>query len=165
MIKEWEEERDNLLKTNETMTAKVDQQNRQNKLLHEQLQTLNEQVRDSRRRASVTGSFETSHNESLGEDQTSLLELTAIMRKDQEIAETSRDATYAENIRLKQQIKNTQKKLDEKDALLRFSWNLYTAYKIYIQWSRKFEESAANLVRTARKSNEASERHEYSPGI
>ena len=121
MIKEWEEERDNLLKTNETMTAKVDQQNRQNKLLHEQLQTLNEQVRDSRRRASVTGSFETSHNESLGEDQTSLLELTAIMRKDQEIAETSRDATYAENIRLKQQIKNTQKKLDEKDALLRFS--------------------------------------------
>ena len=53
MVKDWEEEKDSLSKANEDMKGRLEQQSKQNKLLHDQLQTLNDQVRNSRRRASI----------------------------------------------------------------------------------------------------------------
>ena len=44
MRKEWEEERDSLKKNAEHVQSRLEQQTSQNKLLHDQLQTLNEQV-------------------------------------------------------------------------------------------------------------------------
>ena len=61
-----------------------------------------------------------SMNESLTDDQASLIELTSIMRKNEEIAESARDLEHAENIRLKQKIKNLEKQLEDSNTILRF---------------------------------------------
>ena len=58
-------------------------------------------------------------NESLNEDQASLIELTSIMRRNEEIAESARDLEHAENIRLKQKIKNLEKQLQDSNNILR----------------------------------------------
>ena len=60
-----------------------------------------------------------SMNESLNEDQASLIELTSIMRRNEEIAESARDLEHAENIRLKQKIKNLEKQLEDSNNILR----------------------------------------------
>lgn len=60
-----------------------------------------------------------SMNESLNEDQASLIELTSIMRRNEEIAESARDLEHAENIRLKQKIKNLEKQLQDSNNILR----------------------------------------------
>ena len=53
MVKDWEEEKESMTKANDDMKSRLEQQSKQNKLLHDQLQTLNDQVRNSRRRASI----------------------------------------------------------------------------------------------------------------
>ena len=134
MVKDWEEEKESMTKANDDMKSRLEQQSKQNKLLHDQLQTLNDQVRNSRRRASIApelGKYillktvynlildSSSMNESLNEDQASLIELTSIMRRNEEIAESARDLEHAENIRLKQKIKNLEKQLEDSNNILR----------------------------------------------
>lgn len=137
MVKDWEEEKESMTKANDDMKSRLEQQSKQNKLLHDQLQTLNDQVRNSRRRASIApelGQYlcfvrrtdvgylildSSSMNESLNEDQASLIELTSIMRRNEEIAESARDLEHAENIRLKQKIKNLEKQLQDSNNILR----------------------------------------------
>ena len=41
-------------------------------------------------------------------------------RRNEEIAESARDLEHAENIRLKQKIKNLEKQLDDSNKILRF---------------------------------------------
>ena len=134
MVKDWEEEKESMTKANDDMKSRLEQQSKQNKLLHDQLQTLNDQVRNSRRRASIAPELgknmlfgteynlildSSSMNESLNEDQASLIELTSIMRRNEEIAESARDLEHAENIRLKQKIKNLEKQLEDSNNILR----------------------------------------------
>jgi hypothetical protein len=115
MITEWVVEKETLQKSIKTQEDRLEKENRKNALLHEQLQQLNEQVKNSRRRASVS-SLDTSGIEA---DENSLLELTTIMRRDQEIAETQRDMTNSENIRLKQKLRNVEAQMEQTQTALK----------------------------------------------
>lgn len=108
MTTEWSQEKENFQKQIKQQDERSENLNRKNQLLHEQLQQLNEQVKNSRRRASIS-SLDTSQTE--GADESSLLELTTIMRRDQEIAETQRDVSKSETIRLKQKNRNLEAQL------------------------------------------------------
>ena len=70
----------------------------------------------SRRRASIS-SLDTSNVSP--DDESSLIELTTIMRRDQEIAETQRDMSNSENIRLKQKVRNLELQLEDAKKALR----------------------------------------------
>ena len=120
MRKEWEEERDTLKKNHDHIETRLEQQTTQNKLLHDQLQTLNEQVRSSRRRASMTSSSfsEVTSTVEEGDEQT-YTDILAIQRRELALVETSRDVDRAENLRLKQKIKNMERQKEETESLLR----------------------------------------------
>merc|ERR1711892_343984 len=122
MRKEWEDERDALMKNSEHVEQRMEQQTSQNKLLHDQLQTLNEQVRSSRRRASMSNtsvSFEQSQTAVDDTDEKTYHDILAIQRRELALVETSRDVDRAENLRLKQRIKNLDRQKEETDSLLR----------------------------------------------
>ena len=77
-------------------------------------------VRSSRRRASMTSSSfsEVASTVEEGDEQT-YTDILAIQRRELALVETSRDVDRAENLRLKQKIKNMERQKEETESLLR----------------------------------------------
>lgn len=119
MVSEWREEKAKMEKEVQSLESRATEQTKKNDLLHKQLNQLNEQVKGSRRRASIS-SLDTSVSP---DDESSLLELTTIMRRDQEIAESQRDLANSENIRLKQKVRNVEIQLEDAKKTLRCDTN------------------------------------------
>ena len=66
MVTEWGHEKEQFEKQSKQQEERLEKEGRKNQLLHEQLQQLNEQVKNSRRRASIS-SLDTSNTEGADE--------------------------------------------------------------------------------------------------
>ena len=77
-------------------------------------------VRSSRRRASMTSSSFSDVASTVEEgDEQTYTDILAIQRRELALVETSRDVDRAENLRLKQKIKNMERQKEETESLLR----------------------------------------------
>jgi len=110
MMNDWGKETEELNKKVEHQAEMNEQQNRKNQLLHDQLNQLNEVTKNTRRRASIS-SLDTSNAE--GADESNLLELSSIMRRETSIAESERDLAKSESIRANQKIRNLEAQLEQ----------------------------------------------------
>ncbi|CBY14543.1 unnamed protein product [Oikopleura dioica] len=108
---EWNEEKEALQKCVEETTTRIEEQSRKNNILHEQLEALNKEVTDSRRRGSIAN-LDTSQV-SITEDSSGLLELSQIMRRDVSIAESERDMAKTQIIRLQQRTRSQENQIAE----------------------------------------------------
>jgi nucleoprotein TPR len=112
----WDERREHFEQELAELRTRRDDANAQNKLLHQQLESLGSQISALQQRRSTT---DTGDAESANAEPTSdrnaegLRELNAFLRREKEIVEVQFDLKTQEAKRLQQQLEYTQSQLDE----------------------------------------------------
>ncbi|OXB56886.1 hypothetical protein ASZ78_013394 [Callipepla squamata] len=107
----WEE-RERMMKDEaSTLTSRCEDLEKQNRLLHEQLESLSDKVVTSMKDA-VPAALNVSLNEE-GKSQEQILEILRFIRREKEIAETRFEVAQVESLRFRQRVEHLERELQE----------------------------------------------------
>ncbi|XP_065601612.1 nucleoprotein TPR isoform X3 [Cyrtonyx montezumae] len=107
----WEE-RERMMKDEaSTLTSRCEDLEKQNRLLHEQLESLSDKVVTSMKEA-VPATLNVSLNEE-GKSQEQILEILRFIRREKEIAETRFEVAQVESLRFRQRVEHLERELQE----------------------------------------------------
>ncbi|OXB72510.1 UNVERIFIED_CONTAM: hypothetical protein H355_016379 [Colinus virginianus] len=107
----WEE-RERMMKDEaSTLTSRCEDLEKQNRLLHEQLESLSDKVVTSMKEA-VPAALNISLNEE-GKSQEQILEILRFIRREKEIAETRFEVAQVESLRFRQRVEHLERELQE----------------------------------------------------
>uniref|UniRef100_A0A3Q0S4T6 Nucleoprotein TPR n=1 Tax=Amphilophus citrinellus TaxID=61819 RepID=A0A3Q0S4T6_AMPCI len=108
----WEEQEKILKEEMSKMESRYEELQRQNTLLHEQIQTISSQMADNLQRAASESSLNISLTEE-GKSQDQLLEILRFVRREKEIAESRFEVAQGETLRYRLRVEHLEQELKE----------------------------------------------------